>query len=912
MNSSKTRFHDKIPSTIGIGLTNMNIGRTNNNRNNNNNKNNSGASNNKKKFGKNLNKLVQQPTPPPISGLNSRSSIRNNNNSSGSGNLVLLSTNKKSSSSVLDSGGGGNGVASTSTSTHDALVHALEGKNDNTSSSSSFNINLDKKKESGKAMAWGSDKKKKEEDKVKSELNAELKGGVVEVIANDDPKDAVIVKEQHHHHQQQPPEENHIPQQQQHQQKDDTKNSPPQQEENQSSQETTSDQVEFMKKLAKEKALKKRQEEEERFTNQRERAMLRLKELELKMGKTNGGNVSTTNGNNGHDSGNGNGSKQNGGEDAAERRSLYDPLSESAPSYSSLVGHYPSLNPNHPHYNQHQHQHHQGSSSGMNSNIGTEEQVTSSGNGSMPLIHLSSFEYRDRGERSANSGPRMLFDPKSGSMVAAPSGERGGDTLSGGSKGGGGSGGRRDKNSKSLKLSRNGRKDNNYNGEGDEYHNSLDLKSHTLKGKKDKRRDGTKDKKGPNGTNLDRSHKSTGMKQLQKRRKLPRTKGVLYKRDDKGNLVSADGCEGDQGYGAHSVPGGRRRNPKTYALHKKKIQEEKNKYPRNNFSDAHVGSANQVYNGWPYTGYDYTTTDYTTTITTTNATTMQSSQYADYDHIREKPSLNKSHFMKKKNISQPPKVSEEKKDQKMNFDLPSPLRVKPDEKLELLTGVGDSPMLQATAAAWAPSEAALALAAANTNGTQNEKGFDSNNSKSSDNFSESDVHAINAMSFIDDSSEIDDDDDADEEEDDDASDSLRIGLGFDPTKDIDGVMKSPNLIGTDDINISRTKLPDFVYKSEQTATTASNNPFAAGGLLGPSPWGGGVSHSASMGSLSNWDYLRSPDKKEGLEASRLAQSNQDTRHGTSSFLSLSALNGDQNTWGSTGFVSGFGNLGEKD
>jgi len=36
------------------------------------------------------------------------------------------------------------------------------------------------------------------------------------------------------------------------------------------------------------------------------------------------------------------------------------------------------------------------------------------------MIQLSSYEDRDRGGRKTNAGPRMLFDPKSGSLVAAP------------------------------------------------------------------------------------------------------------------------------------------------------------------------------------------------------------------------------------------------------------------------------------------------------------------------------------------------------------------------------------------------------------------------------------------------------------------------------------------------------------
>ena len=38
---------------------------------------------------------------------------------------------------------------------------------------------------------------------------------------------------------------------------------------------------------------------------------------------------------------------------------------------------------------------------------------------SVAVIHQSSYHDQDRGERNRPSGPRMLFDPKSGSMVEA-------------------------------------------------------------------------------------------------------------------------------------------------------------------------------------------------------------------------------------------------------------------------------------------------------------------------------------------------------------------------------------------------------------------------------------------------------------------------------------------------------------
>ena len=55
---------------------------------------------------------------------------------------------------------------------------------------------------------------------------------------------------------------------------------------------------------------------------------------------------------------------------------------------------------------------------------GDDEEETPSST-TQPVIHISNYETRDRGERDKNAGPRMLFDPKSGSMVAADEGGRG-------------------------------------------------------------------------------------------------------------------------------------------------------------------------------------------------------------------------------------------------------------------------------------------------------------------------------------------------------------------------------------------------------------------------------------------------------------------------------------------------------
>jgi len=110
-----------------------------------------------------------------------------------------------------------------------------------------------------------------------------------------------------------------------------------------------------------------------------------------------------------------------------------------------------------------------------------------------PVIQLKDYEDRSRGDRGA--APRMLYDPKSGSMVSATAAT---------------------KKKKPLRRKIKGRA-----------------------------------------------------------KKLPRTCGVLYERLNSGTIRSADKCDGDLGYGAHSVPGGRHRNPQAYEEYQERKKAEK-------------------------------------------------------------------------------------------------------------------------------------------------------------------------------------------------------------------------------------------------------------------------------------------------------------------------------------------------
>ena len=285
------------------------------------------------------------------------------------------------------------------------------------------------------------------------------------------------------------------------------------------------------------------------------------------------------------------------------------------------------------------------------------------------VIHLSSYEDRSRGPTTSN---RMLFDPKSGNMVAV---------------------------------------------------------------KAPKKPAPKKKKAEPKKKN---SPKLLLTKEPPKER-LPRTCGVLYTRNGKGNLVSADGVEGDLGYGAHSVPGGRTRNPDAYALYQEALQ------PPEEFAEA---SGLQ-------TGYQ-------------------------------------------------PEEEEE---------VPEPIEwIKAGDKLELVTGDDESPSLKPTAREWAPSQALLAAVVSKQSlGTQEE--------------TESKIQSV---------ASIDDDDDEEHQ----------MGLGFDPTLDMDFVMHSPSAdeTGLDGMNLPALSLGSAIYK-EPHSSNSHHHLFGFSGT-----WGGSSSSPSD-----NWN-----------------------------------------------------------
>jgi hypothetical protein len=147
------------------------------------------------------------------------------------------------------------------------------------------------------------------------------------------------------------------------------------------------------------------------------------------------------------------------------------------------------------------------------------------------MVTLSSFEDRERGAgrvAAGGAGPRMLFDPTSGSLVAAPSGEvQQQQQLSpiGGGKG-------------SLKKANMPKQPFPKPPIG------------AVKVSDTKQKQLMHQKKSDPKTRNPKKSKA----------KSPRTRGVQYKKDERGNYVNADECEPDCGYGQHSVPGGRAKN----------------------------------------------------------------------------------------------------------------------------------------------------------------------------------------------------------------------------------------------------------------------------------------------------------------------------------------------------------------
>mmetsp|Transcript_17734 Transcript_17734/g.26257 ORF Transcript_17734/g.26257 Transcript_17734/m.26257 type:complete len:743 (-) Transcript_17734:440-2668(-) len=716
----------------------------------------------KKKFGKNLNKLQKPPAPPITNGASQRGSGSSRNG------LLLLST--KRSSSVGNNQGSGllsSKPAQTSsnaklslqplairsesyTSAHDALVDAVMGASRN-----------DPQKEPD---AWGvAEKQTSSEEPIKEEERSATAENTSSLPhqsnQNNDPTSSFEDADDSCHEQNDSQRDEEY---------EDWRSN--QRSSNETSNNDANNQEVFMSRLARERAELKRSEEESRMNEQRERAARRLRELEEKMGSSDppashgtGVNDTTLLEKLG---------PQHHGEDPRSSnsrphvaRTLFDPNRP----YSLMVG-----------------------ASGKNEDAESVKVQDSTVNEenfrvvkkvdvqpSGPVIHLASYEDRDRGEKKTSAAPRMLFDPKSGSMVAVTD------------------------NSKAKKAQKKCRR------EIDSEDNTTNVKSNkkgkgrnesSANHKKDRRRGDSVDQ-----ANVDDAKSTKSRKSRQIASRLPRTCGVLFSRDETGNYTSVDGCEGDEGYGCHAVPGGKVRNQAAYAAYQeKRLSENVDDPPEYSFQEDQDKG-------------------------------LQG--YSSSEKVRE----------------------------------PEPVIdwVKPNEKIELLTGVQDSPTLKPTAVPWAPSQAALAAAAAVKDTDSKEKAPKSSSSVDS---------GLNHSVTDEDDAEVPDEDS-----------DVYVGLGFDPNN-VTSLMSSPGIRGQaaklDTVDLESLGLVPPANNGKPDGQ--SSNIFAFGSS---STWGSVGNNNAS----DNWTMLGNTSRING------GVEGQDKTVNTPSFLSLSS----NNTWGTSG-LPGFG------
>ena len=504
----------------------------------------------------------------------------------------------------------------------------------------------------------------------------------------------------------------------------------------------------------------------------------------------------------------------------------------------------------------------------------------------MEVIHLDSYETTDRGEAPRRAGgaggggagaappPRMLFDPKSGKMVAmvpkeehGAAGRDGRKGKKGGKKekerkkkgGGGGGGAGRDDPAEPLQLRRQkaadeddgrrgaggGRRDRTAKRQGG---GAVDPSLAGHEASSNSRAAARSDPSSSSKSRRDQPVSGRGG-----RTKLPRTCGVLYKEDDRGRYTCADGCEPDQGYGSHSVPGGKVRNPEAHAAYVREVKRQQgDKTPvkadaRN--GPVSNGGASPVngrvldetygdFSGYEYGGYDY----------------------GEMVHNEVAPEI---------------------------------ALVKADEKLELITGTDESPTLKPTAREWAPYHTAMSASATMSTPTRTSK----TNVDNAD-----DVVAAAAGLTIDDDEENGKNNDDDDE-------IHAIGLGFDPTLNMDSVMGSPvhgskRAVEAEPFELAQMHALNAEDIVEDDDGGSPRMPFSRKGkkldgsrLLGTAGWS--IPPAKDSGAVGAFDT--SPFG--GWAAGEVSRSSSNEQPAT--FLSFGGK--DNNTWGgSFGALSGLG------
>ena len=530
------------------GYNNNNSNSNSNNRgsSNNNSRNNRGTTSGRKKFGKNLNKVLSNtPAAPPVpvittSGSGSQSLFRGS--SSSNNGLLLLSTKSRSISSGLlqplgsISSSSNNPLSTSSPQTaHDALllsaagVPSGEGGGKKMASGPVWGREKQSSSSLENKQLGGADQAVEKKKPAAAELLVPLKTSVATVRVEqlgedvkklnlhkrDSKKPAIPIK---------PTEENVTDSEEKPSANKkavvETKKKQPQHQGN------DDEMAVYMSKLAKQRAEKIQSEEEARTLQQKEATALRLKELEEKKQlveskkkqppqpppKQNSAarrDASKPSSNIvleplGKSKKNAVASPKPKTPVVEKNKKLYDPERP----YSSLVG---------------------GSNTKSKKNDKQNSKDGANKKEESPvLVHLDSLD--DHGRRSNvgdnSGGTRMLFDPTSGSMVKAS---------------------KKGKQQQSPKMS-------------DDTAEKLRHIDKSLRREKKGGGGGRKDDYSADATTSHFNKDRKAQKQLAMQR-IPRTCGVLFKVDKNGNYVNVDRCQAENGYGAHRVPGGRRRNP---------------------------------------------------------------------------------------------------------------------------------------------------------------------------------------------------------------------------------------------------------------------------------------------------------------------------------------------------------------
>jgi hypothetical protein len=165
------------------------------------------------------------------------------------------------------------------------------------------------------------------------------------------------------------------------------------------------------------------------------------------------------------------------------------------------------------------------------------------------MVQLSNLDELDRGGRGeGQGGRRMLFDPNSGSMVAVPS---------------------REDPKPAKKAKQKTPQKGPFKSSDEEIANRRAIDDFTVENPD------VKQMPGRQGRCSSRKDDSIPLLQINKkqankgkqtpRKRIPRTRGVLYKITTGGNYLNVDECEPDEGYGAYLVPGGKIKNPSAHA-----------------------------------------------------------------------------------------------------------------------------------------------------------------------------------------------------------------------------------------------------------------------------------------------------------------------------------------------------------